>query len=285
MKNFAVSRQGNRACFVHRLSDFLAADFARTCAKRNAALAVDPTDMWPGNSKQRMLHWNSSCILCLLDRALNRANSLFQIENYTFARAERLSDAMPAIAQTVARDLSYKYARFGTAYIDRGQIICVLISHIYCSWFLIDGLGFLLDELAAAGLAGVAGNLVCDAAGTTCGFGVVCAFTTVFFLGAHFFVATAFAGDFDTNAFAVFIGPIVFAGGFVGAGGPYALECVTNAACFTPAADAVLTADIVRGAGFSIPRKSGFTTICRSQRSSTDSNWSNFSRHSCKCET
>jgi len=43
--------------------------------------------------------------------------------------------------------------------------------------------------LAAAGLADGGDNFVCEAAETTCGFGFVCAFTTVFFfLGVHFFV-------------------------------------------------------------------------------------------------
>ena len=120
--------------------------------------------------------------------------------------------------------------------------------------------------LAAAGLADGGDNFVCEAAETTCGFGFVCAFTTVFFfLGAHFFVTTGLARGLAADAFpvAAFV-PTGFAGGFAVGVGPNVFACVSNATGFTPAAAAVFAADQVRGAGFSIPRKSGFTTICLS---------------------
>jgi len=124
----------------------------------------------------------------------------------------------------------------------------------------------LLDVLVAAGLAdGGDDNFICEAAETTRGFGFVCAFTTVFFLAVHFFVTTGLARGLAADAFTVaaFL-TTGFAGGFAVGVGPNVFACVTNATGFTPAAAAVFAADKVRGAGFSIPRKSGFTTICLS---------------------
>lgn len=125
-----------------------------------------------------------------------------------------------------------------------------------------DGLGFLLDVfVAAAGLAGV--TFVCVAACTTGGFGLACVLTTGF-LATHFFFAVDIAG-FGGDFFWTETG---FTAGLFAAGGPIAFgcsgKCVTSAAGFTPAAAAVLVAFTVSGAGFAMPRKSGFTTIWRS---------------------
>src|SRR5438132_8327021 len=117
--------------------------------------------------------------------------------------------------------------------------------------------------MLAAGLAG-GETFVCVAAGTIGGFGFACAFTTGFF-ATHFFLAVNFPGlreevfcvetGFDAGLFFTGKGPTVF---------PCSGTCVISAAGFTPAATAVLVVATVSGTGFAIPRRSGFTTICRS---------------------
>src|ERR1041384_2653677 len=71
MQNFPVSRQGNCAGFVHRLTDFFSTNFARSRTEGNSALTIYSTNMRPGDAKQAMFDRNSCGIFRLFHCALD----------------------------------------------------------------------------------------------------------------------------------------------------------------------------------------------------------------------
>ena len=74
-----------------------------------------------------MLDGRTGNILGLLDRFLNRADSLVQIDDDALARAARFGHAMAAIAQAVVGDLRHQHAGLGAAYINCRQKVFVLV--------------------------------------------------------------------------------------------------------------------------------------------------------------
>jgi hypothetical protein len=90
-----------------------------------------------------VLDRGSSDVFGLLYRLLNRTHGFVQVHNNALARAARFRHAVTAIAQTVVGDFRDQRAGLGTAYVDCGQNVLVLVGHSYCgSPLAIAGLGF-----------------------------------------------------------------------------------------------------------------------------------------------
>src|SRR3989442_767495 len=98
-----------------------------------------------------MLDGRSSSVLCLLHSLLYGSHGSVQVNNDALARTPRFGDAVAAVAQATVGNLHRQCARLGTADVNRGKEVLVLVRHSYCvsSPLAIRGLGF-AGALAAA---------------------------------------------------------------------------------------------------------------------------------------
>src|SRR5438876_403687 len=93
----------------------------------------------------------SSSVLRLLHSLLYGGHGFVQVNNDALARTPRFGDAVAAIAQATVSNLHRQCAGLGTANVNRGKKMLVLLRHSYCvsSPLAIPGLGF-AGALAAA---------------------------------------------------------------------------------------------------------------------------------------
>src|ERR1700687_5965669 len=118
-------------------------------------MTVDAPAVPPGHAQQSMLDRRSSRVFGLLHRLLNRAHGFVQINNDALARTARFRYAVTAIAQPVVGNLRHQRAGLGTAYVDCGQKVLVLVRHSYWgSPLAIAGLGFVVLTAASDFSAG-----------------------------------------------------------------------------------------------------------------------------------
>src|SRR5690349_2156376 len=114
-------------------------------------MAVDPSSVRPGDAQPRMLDRRSSSVFRLLHSLLDGAHGFVQVNDDALARTPRFGDTVAAVAQANVSNLHRQCARLGTANVNRGKKMFVLIRHSYCvsSPLAIPGFGF-AGALAAA---------------------------------------------------------------------------------------------------------------------------------------
>src|SRR5579871_977386 len=131
MEDLAIGRQRNCASAFDRLLDLVASDLPRTRAQTDASVAIHAANMRSTHADDRVFNRSSGGILGSLDCSLNGRDCLVQFDDDTFARASRVGQAVPAVAQASFGELSHKRARLGTANINCSKKASLLIPHIY----------------------------------------------------------------------------------------------------------------------------------------------------------
>src|SRR5579884_3996283 len=92
--------------------------------------AVEPADVWPADADRCSFDRHLRGRFGLFDGALNRSRRLVQLDNYPFARAARVGNAVSAIAQAGIGDLSYHDASLGAAYVENADRVFVYLTHL-----------------------------------------------------------------------------------------------------------------------------------------------------------
>src|SRR5262249_34702192 len=127
MQGLAIIRKGYGSRTLHRLSEFVAEDLTRANPQGDPSATVHSANMWTADADHCALDLNASALFGRFDSLLNRCFCLFEIGNYAFARATRLHDAVPAIAQASIAALRDQHTGLGAADINyRDQIFLSL---------------------------------------------------------------------------------------------------------------------------------------------------------------
>src|SRR5438045_8963298 len=121
MDRLAVRWQRYRARFLNRLSNIVAIDFPRTRTQRDSATTIETTDVRAADADGSMLDLHLGRRLGLLNRLLDRGCRLIQFDDHSLARAARIGNAVPTIAQPGVDNFSNQNASLGGAYVQNAN--------------------------------------------------------------------------------------------------------------------------------------------------------------------
>ncbi len=152
VKSLAVLGHIDAARFFYRLTNVFAADLAGARTETDSAVTVDAADVRARNTHDGVLNRRLRHVLRFFHRLLDGGDRLVEIGDDAFAHAARVSDAVPAIAQSIVIYFGDDDAGLGATDVDnRKQVFC-LATHVYACFFGLPGVFFGAGFAAGAAL-------------------------------------------------------------------------------------------------------------------------------------